>query len=144
MYVVGKLFRHSVVTWTGLAFGVVLLVLALGLWRPRLAVPAYAALALMMAFLVATRMPSDARIMAATDSRFEPSIEVFDEVVRGQVDDRANHRRCKLLRDVDRGLGSFYAPRIRESAEGSFQRFWHASFCHPRLTAEPHIFGRSQ
>jgi len=130
IYVIGELFRHSVVTWTGLAFGAVLLVLALGLWRPRLAVPSFVALALVMALLVATRMPSDGRILAANTSRFEPSIEVFNEVVQGETGDRANHRRCRILREVDRELGTFYAPRIRQGAEGSFQRFWHTAFCH--------------
>jgi len=125
---VGELFRHSVVTWTGLAFGAVLLVLALGLWRPRLAVPSYVALAFVMALLVATRMPADNRIMAANAIRFEPSMKVFDQVVRGETGDRANQRRCMVLRDVDRDLG-YYGPRIREGSEKSFQRFWHTAFC---------------
>ena len=129
MTVIGELFRHSVVTWTGLAFGVVLLVLALGLWRPRLAVPSFVALALVMALLVATRMPADGPIMAANTSRFEPSVKVFNEVVRGETGDRANQRRCRVLRHVDRDLGN-YAPLIRRSAERSFQRFWHTAFCH--------------
>jgi hypothetical protein len=127
---VGELFRHSVVTWTGLAFGAVLLVLALGLWRPRLAVPSFVALAFVMALLVATRMPADERIMAANASRFAPSIKVFNEVVRGETGDRANQRRCSLLRAVDREMGTFYAPRIRQSSGRSFQRFWHTDFCH--------------
>ena len=126
---VGVLYRHSVVTWTGLAFGAVLLVLALGLWRPRLAAPSFVALALAMAFVVATRVPSDGPIMVANASRVQPSIDVFDEVVRGETGDLANQRRCQILRDVDREMGSFYAPLIRRGAERSFDRFWHTAFC---------------
>ena len=125
LHEIGELFRHSVVTWTGLAFGAVLLVLALGLWRPRLAVPSFVALALVMALLVATRMPADGPIMVANTSRLEPSVEVFDEVVRGETGDDANQRRCRVLRDVDRELGivrpshSYAAPRGRSSASGT-------------------------
>ena len=125
---IGELFRHSVVTWTGLAFGVVLLVLALGQWRPRLAVPSFVALALVMALLVAMRMPADEPIMATNTSRLSPSVRVFDEVVRGETGDDANQRRCRVLRHVDRELG-IAAPHIRSSAERSFQRFWNTAFC---------------
>ena len=127
--VIGELFRHSVATWTGLAFGAVLLVLALGLWRPRLAVPSFVALALVMALLVATRMPADGRIMAANAIRFEPFIQVFDELVQGETGDHANQRRCRLLREVDRDLGR-YGPLVRTQRRLSFERFWHTAFCH--------------
>jgi hypothetical protein len=126
---IGLLYRHSVITWSGLAFGVVLLVLALGLWRPRLAVPSFVALALVMALVVSTKMPADERVMAANTSRMKPTIEVFNEVVRGETGDRANHRRCRILRDVDREMSSFYAPNVRRSAKRSFERYWHAPFC---------------
>jgi hypothetical protein len=126
---IGLLFRHSVVTWTGLAFGVVLLVLALGLSRRRLAFPSFVALALVMAMLVVLRMPADGRIMEASTRHFRPSIEVFDEVVRGETGEVANQRRCEVLRDVDRGLSKAYAPLVKRAAERAFQRFWHTSFC---------------
>jgi hypothetical protein len=126
---VGLLFRHSVVTWAGFAFGIVLLVLALGLWRPRLAVPSFVALALALALVVATRLPADGRVMEFNADHFRPSIAVYDEVVRGEMGDLANQRRCAILGDVDRGMSPLYAPRIRRSAEKSFQRFWHTPFC---------------
>jgi hypothetical protein len=128
---VGLLFRHSVVTWTGLAFGLVLLVIALGLWRPRLALPSFVALALVMALVVVTRMPADGRIMEANTNHFAPSVEVFHEVVLGEPGEAANQRRCQVLRDVDRGLSKAYAPRVKRAAEKSFQRFWHTPFCDP-------------
>jgi hypothetical protein len=126
---IGLLYRHSVVTWTGLAFGAVLLVLALGLWRPRLAAPSFVALSLVMALLVATTMPADERIMAANASRMKPTIGVFDEVVRGETGDRAGHRRCRILRDVDREMSEFYAHQVRRSSKRSFERYWHTAFC---------------
>jgi len=128
---IGLFYRHSVVTWTGLAFGAVLLVLALGLWRPRLAVPSFVALALVMALLVATRMPADGPIMEANTSRLKPTFEVFNEVARGEPGDRANQRRCRILRDVDREMTPGYATRVRRGAEGTFERFWHTAFCDP-------------
>ena len=109
-----------------------LLVLALGLWRPRLGVPAFVALALVMALVVATRMPADGPIMVANTSRLEPTFEVLNEVALGETGDRANQRRCRILRDVDHEMGPGYTIRIRRGAERSFERFWHTAFCHPR------------
>ena len=134
---IGLLYRHSVVTWTGLAFGAVLLVLALGLWRPRLAIPSFVALALVITLLAATRMPADGPIMVANTSRMESSIAVFDEVVRGETGDPANQRRCQILRDVDRKMSDpFYAPATTHRRE-----FVPALLAHrllpPRLNAEP-------
>ena len=126
---VGLLYRHSVVTWTALAFACVLLVVALGLLRPRLAVPSFVALGLVMALMVATRMPADWPIMVANTSRLKPSVEVFNEVVRGEAGDPANQRRCQILRDLDR-MPQRHAYNIRRSAERSFERFWQTPFCH--------------
>ena len=131
---VGLLYRHSVVTWMALAFGVVLLVLALGLWRPRLAVPSFVALAVVIALLVTTRMPADGPTMVANTSRMKPSFEVFNEVVRGETGDFANQRRCQILRDVDREMRA-NAARMRRGAEGSFERYWHA----PSATAADRV-----
>jgi len=126
---IGLFYRHSVITWTGLAFGAVLLVLALGLLRPRLAVPSFVALALAMALLVATKMPVDERIMAANTSRMEPTIGVFNEMVQGEAGDRANQRRCRILRHVDRKMSEFYARNVRRSSERLFERYWRTNFC---------------
>lgn len=126
---IGMLYRHSVVTWTGLAFALVLLVLALGLLRPRLATPAFLALALGMALLVATKMPADERTMAANASAMEPTMKVFDEVVRGDTSDAANERRCRILRDVDREMSKFYARSVRRTSADVFERYWDTPFC---------------
>ena len=116
------------VTWIGLAFGAVLLVLALGLLRPRLAVPSFVALGLVMALMVATRMPADGPIMVANTSRLKPTFEVFNEVARGR---RAIPRTSDAARScATRPQPHGYAHTIRSSAERSFERFWHTPFCH--------------
>ena len=126
---IGSLFRHSVVTWTGIAFALVLLVLAVGLVRPRLATPSLLALGLVMAVLVATKLPADARTMAANAARMRPTTNVFAEVVRGDTSDVGNQRRCRILRAVDREMSTFYARSVRRTSQRAFERYSHVPFC---------------
>lgn len=125
----GTLYRHSVVTWTGLAFAAVALVLAWGRWRPRAATPAFLALALAMGVLVALKMPTDGRIMAANADRMSSTSAVFRAVVSGDEGPGADRHRCHVLRDVDREMTEFYSRNVRRSADRSFHRFWGAAFC---------------
>ena len=126
---VGILYRHSVVTWTGLAFALVLLVLAVGLWRPRLATRSFVALGLVLALLVATKMPADERTMAANAARMQPSTRVFAEVVRGGTSDLANQRRCRAWREVARSFSDADARYVRRASQRVFERYWHIPFC---------------
>ena len=126
---IGLLYRHSVTTWFGLAFGLALLVIAVGLWRPRLAVPALAALGVVLALVVTVKAPTDVRIMAANTARMQPTNQVFAEIVKGDEGDAANQRRCRILRDVDREMSVFYAKQVRKTSNHAFERFWDTPFC---------------
>jgi hypothetical protein len=128
---IGLLYRHSFTTWFGLAFGLVMLVLALGLWRPRLAVPSFVALGIVLALLVTVKVPTDARIMVANTALMKPTNQVFAEVVRGDKGAAANRRRCRILRDVDREMSDFYAKEVRHTSNLAFEHLWDIRFCVP-------------
>lgn len=126
---VGLLYRHVVVGWTGLAFALVLAVLALGLLRPRAAWPSYAALALATAVLTAVALPADGRVMDANASRMQSTTRVFAEVVRGDTGPASDARRCRLLRRVDREMTEFHAWRVGTGSRRAFRHYWGEPFC---------------
>ena len=121
-----------VVGWTGVAFAVVLAVLAVGLRRPALALPSYAALALAAAVLVAVDLPADERVMAANASRMQSTTRVFAEVVAGETGGRADARRCRLLARVDRDMTEFHAWRVGSGSRRAFEHYWGEPFCSRR------------
>ncbi len=128
---VGFLNRNTPTTWFALAFGLTLLVLAVGLLRPRLAVPSFVALGLVLALLVTVKVPADGRITTADNALMGSSDQVFAEMVRGQKGAAANQRRCRILDEVDHDLSASYAEAVRRSSNQAFEHFWHVPFCAP-------------
>jgi hypothetical protein len=129
MSAVGLLTRSSPATWFGLAFGLALLILALGLVRPRLALPSFVALGVALALLVTVKVPADRRIAVADDARMRATNQVFTEMVRGQTGEAANQRRCAVLDHVHRDMSPFYAEAVRHSSNRAFEHYWHVPFC---------------
>jgi hypothetical protein len=125
----GFLYRNAPTTWWGFAFGLVLLVLALGLLRPRLALPSLVAVGLVLALLVAVKVPADQRIVVANNSFMRASNQVFAEMVRGQQGEAANQRRCRLFVEVKHDMSVFYNQTIRRTANLAFEHYWHVPFC---------------
>lgn len=130
MSAIGILSRHTVVTWTGMIFALVLLVVALGLKRPSWAVPAFAALAVAMALMVAVKLPVDEKLMAANAARRHLSTQVFDELARGERGQEANVRRCRIFHRIDLDMARAF--RERQAADDAFAYYWGMPFCERR------------
>jgi hypothetical protein len=107
-------------------------VLALGLLRPRLALPSLVAVGLVLALLVAVKVPADQRIVVANNSFMRASNQVFAEMVRGQQGEAANQQRCRLFGEVKHDMSIFYNQTIRRTANLAFEHYWHVPFCASR------------
>jgi hypothetical protein len=94
---VGLLYRHTVVSWAGIAWALVLGLAALGRWRPRTGAAAWVVLVLATGILAAAQMPANERSLTADRIVNKASTSAFAALVRGDVSDAARAHRCRLV-----------------------------------------------
>jgi hypothetical protein len=126
----GQLYRHTVVAWAGMAWAVVLAVLALGsCWR-RVGAVAWVALTLTTAILAAVQLPANERSLAADRAVNSPTASAFDALRRGDLSSGANTYRCRLEQKM------LLEPSSKDGASNTvdafnnaFRRYWGQDFC---------------
>jgi hypothetical protein len=133
---VGLLYRHTVVSWAGMAWAVVLGVTALGRWRPRTGAAAWLVLTLATAVLAAVLMPANERSLTADRTVNSATTSAFAALVRGDVSSTANADRCRLVPKIyrERGRESGIVgggARTVQAFDQAFLRYWGRGFCQP-------------
>jgi hypothetical protein len=127
----GVLYRNAVVTWTGLVFGVVLAVLALGKILPRPGGPAaWATLAVAIALVGTLALPGNLLALRANRVLLEVSEAINWEVVRGDTAPGGDERRCDLFERARLGVGGTGSrDRLYTHANTAFKTHYGQPFC---------------
>jgi hypothetical protein len=133
---VGLLYRHTVVSWAGMAWAIVLGVTALGRWRPRTGAAAWLVLTLATAVLAAVLMPANERSLTADRTVNSATTSAFAALVRGDVSSTANAHRCRLVPEIYRERGREPGivgggMRTVQAFDQAFLRYWGRGFCQP-------------
>lgn len=121
----GLPYRHTVLTWAGIAWALTLGVLALGHRSPRAGTASMVALSLGVGIAAAFLLPANERSLTADRVANQATAAAFAALVNGDLSDAANTHRCRLV------------PEIREERDDvarfvdkAFQRYWGTDFCH--------------
>lgn len=131
--VVGVPYRNTMVTWTSLALAVILAALGLAvLGRPQLRVLPWTAVALMVALLVASSLPTNAMLTRAY--RVLPSLQATEaihyELALGDTSAEAKARRCARFDRVVETMGEGYTrSQIFRQANRAFVTAHGEAFC---------------
>ena len=120
----GLPYRHAVVTWAGLAWAVVLLVLALGRRSPRAGAAAWVVMSLAVGVAAAFLLPANERSLAADRVANHATTAAFAALVAGDLGEDADVYRCRLVPEIREERD--HAARFFDDA---FQRYWGQGFC---------------
>ena len=137
---VGHLYRHTVVTWAGLAWALVLVVTA-GVaagrrgGRMRLVGP-WLALSVAAGLLAVVLVPANQRALQADRVRMDATEDAFAALVDGDLSREANTRRCVVKQRVRASTGGD-APPILWFLRRAFERYWDQPFCIPAGQPQP-------
>ena len=120
----GLPYRHTVLTWAGLAWAVGLGALALRQRSPRAGAVAWLGLSLVTGVAAACLLPANERSLSADRVANHATAAAFAALVNGDLSEGANAHRCRLV------------PEIREERDDAaplfnraFQRYWGQEFC---------------
>ncbi len=120
----GLPYRHTVVTWAGIAWALAMGVLALRRRSPRAGVATWVVLSLTVGVTAACLLPANERSLAADRVETQATASAFAALVNGDLSDDANAHRCQLV------------PRIEEERteaaqafDDAFRRHWGKEFC---------------
>jgi hypothetical protein len=120
----GLPYRHTVVTWAGIAWAVGMGALALRHRSPRAGAATWVVLSLAVGVAAACLFPANERSLAADRVDSQATAAAFAALVNGDLSDSANAHRCRLV------------PEIREERDGTvrsfdaaFRRHWGQEFC---------------
>jgi len=120
----GLPYRHTVVTWAGIAWALGMGALALRGRSPRAGVATWVAMSLAVGIAAACLYPSNERSLEADRVETRASAAAFAALVNGDLSDAANAHRCQLV------------PKIKEERvdaaeafDAAFQRHWGQEFC---------------
>ena len=126
----GLPYRHTVVTWAGIAWAVGMGVLALGRRSPRAGAASWVVLSLAVGVTAACLLPANERSLAADRVDNRATTAAFAELVNGDLSDNANADRCRLVSGIVEeqnypGGGELSA----ENFDDAFRRYWGQDFC---------------
>jgi hypothetical protein len=129
----GDPYRNIVVTWTGLAFCLVLVVVALGLiWPQRRAVMAWIALAIAIGTLATFTLPGNLMALRAARITHTVTDAINWEVVQGDTSQSGDARRCELFERLDEqtsGYVTYAREPIKNDSNTAFEIYHGAPFC---------------
>jgi hypothetical protein len=126
----GTPYRNTMVSWTSLAFCLVLVVVALGIVRPRrAALVTWTALAVSIGTIAALTLPGN--LMALRAHRITHTVtEAFNwEVVKGDLTPAGDARRCELFAEIEQESTPRVQRSMRNYSTVAFQQFYGQSFC---------------
>ena len=131
---IGLPYRHTVVTWAGLATAVVLLLVAGDLWlSQRQGVTLWACSAVVVALLAGSLLPANfAATRAETLQRSDQIVDaVYREIVLGDPSAAGEARRCAAVRQIETGVGgsAYTRNQLIRGAYLSYQHFHGRPFC---------------
>jgi hypothetical protein len=120
----GLPYRHTVVTWAGIAWALGLGALSLRHWSPRGGVATWVVVTLAVGVAAACLYPANERSLAADRVDTQATGAAFAALVTGDLSGKANAHRCRLV------------PRIEEERmeaaqafDNAFRRHWGQPFC---------------
>jgi hypothetical protein len=120
----GLPYRHTVVTWAGIAWALGMGALALRQRSPRAGVATWVVVSLAVGIAAACLLPANERSLAADRVDTRATAAGFAALVNGDLSDNANAHRCRLV------------PRIKEERDDAagafddaFRRHWGQEFC---------------
>jgi hypothetical protein len=126
----GEPYRNIVVTWTGLAFCVVLVIVALGvIWPQRSALVAWATLAIVVGTVAALMLPGN--LMALRAARITHSVTdaINWEVVKGDTTQSGETRRCELYARIDHDVVAYAREPLKTHSNTAFEIYHGQPFC---------------
>jgi hypothetical protein len=123
----GLPYRHTVVTWAGIAWAVGMGVLALGRRSPRAGAASWVVLSLAAGVAAACLLPANERSLAADRVDNRATTAAFAALVNGDLSDNANAHRCRLVSGIVEEQNS--SERSAESFDDAFRRYWGQDFC---------------
>jgi hypothetical protein len=133
----GTPYRNTMVTWTALAFGLVLAVRALSLLLPqRSGAIVWVALAVVVGIVAALILPGN--LMTLRAYRVHPGLAVTEkinwEVVLGDTTPGSDMRRCALFRQLEATMANEWTrERIYEHANSAFMHYHGKAFCSDQI-----------
>ena len=126
----GLPYRHTVVTWAGIAWAVGMGVLALGRRSPRAGAASWVALSLAAGVTAACLLPANERSLAADRVENRATTAAFAALVKGDLSDNANAHRCRLVPGiVEEPSYPGGGERSAEFFDDAFRRYWGQDFC---------------
>lgn len=126
---VGILYRHAVLAWLAYSAAAVLLAQACAYRWPRAGLAPWAALAVLLAGVVMTQVPANARALEADRAELRLSERVNWQTVHGDLDPAADQRRCETAAAVRARIADPPARLMLNGADRTFRRLWDQPFC---------------
>jgi hypothetical protein len=123
-------YRHTVVTWAGIAWAVGLGALALRRWSPRVGAVAWVTLSLAVGVAAACLLPANQRSLEADRVVNQATTGAFAALVNGDLSDSANAHRCRLVPGIlqERNYPGG-GERAAQFFDAAFERHWGQEFC---------------
>lgn len=122
-------YRNIVVTWTGIAFCIALIVVALGmLWPRRGALAGWMALTIAIGTVAAVTLPANMMGLRAARVDFTVTDAINWEVVKGDTTPEGDTRRCDLYAQIDH-VQQYAREPFREFTSAAFELYHGQPFC---------------
>jgi hypothetical protein len=126
----GAPYRNMVTTWTGIAFCIVLLVIALGIaWPRRGAIISWAALAVAIGTVAALTLPGNLMALRAARVSHAFTDAINWEVVMGDTRQSGDARRCELYASIDDAVVPYARQALKEYSMKAFEVYHGEPFC---------------
>jgi hypothetical protein len=127
----GTLYRNTMVTWTALAFGLVLLVRAISILLPRRGgLIAWTALAVVIGTVGTLTLPGNLMATRANRIGLAVSEEINWEVAQGDTTPGSDARRCALYERLeDAGMAERARSAVYLHANAAFDHYHGQAFC---------------
>jgi hypothetical protein len=136
----GAPYRNMVTTWTGIAFCIVLVVIALGLaWPRRGAITSWATLAVAIGTVAALTLPGNLMALRAARVSHAFTDAVNWEVVMGDTTQSGEARRCELYSSIDDDVVLYARRPLKEYSMKAFEVYHGEPFC--SVVAQPNESG---
>lgn len=126
----GVPYRNMVTTWTGIAFCIVLVVVALGIaWPRRGAIVSWTVLAIAIGTVAALTLPGNLMALRAARVSHEVTDAVNWEVVKGDTTQSGEERRCELYARIDHDVVPYARRALKEYSMKAFEVYHREPFC---------------
>jgi hypothetical protein len=120
----GLPYRHTVVTWAGIAWALGMGALALRHRSPRAAVVTWVGVSVAVGLAAACLLPANERSLAADRLDTHATEAAFAALVNGDLSDAANTHRCRLVPQIVEERKS-----TAKAFDEAFRRYWGQEFC---------------